>query len=118
MLKFTTKIFTYQLKTFFVLGIHCVRHENPLEILLSPVPIFLNFKEPTKTEVIALSAGRAHLVIITDREGVFTLGNNSYGQCGRVIVKDEKFFGSTVVNKIPAFSQSKVINVECGQDHT
>ena len=31
---------------------------------------------------------------------VYSLGNNSYGQCGRVIVENEKFFASRRVNLV------------------
>uniref|UniRef100_A0A8C8M481 Uncharacterized protein n=1 Tax=Oncorhynchus tshawytscha TaxID=74940 RepID=A0A8C8M481_ONCTS len=32
---------------------------------------------------------RAHSLVLTDSEGVFSLGNNAYGQCGRKIAEDE-----------------------------
>ena len=87
-------------------------------ILTAPVPINLGLKNPTKTKVKAISAGRAHLAVVTDLEGVFTLGNNAYGQCGRRIVENEEYFGSRIVHRIHHFENDPFVNVECGQDHT
>ena len=85
---------------------------------MAPAPIGMHFKNPKKTKVIGLSAGRAHLIINTDNEGVYSLGNNSYWQCGREVVENEKYSGSQVVYNIPKFTDEKIVNVECGQDHT
>lgn len=86
-------------------------------MLLYPAPISLPLQEPETTNVISLSAGRAHLVIATDNEGVFTLGNNAYGQCGRKIIDNENYSGSMVINKIDSLGGEKVVTVQCGQDH-
>lgn len=86
--------------------------------MLAPVPIYLGLKNPEETSVVSISAGRAHLAIVTDLEGIFTLGSNAYGQCGRTIIENEKYSGSRIVHRIPNFSNDKIISVECGQDHT
>ncbi|KAI6074226.1 Williams-Beuren syndrome chromosomal region 16 protein [Aix galericulata] len=59
------------------------------EYVLEPSPIPLPLEKPQQTRVLQVSCGRAHSLILTDSEGVFTMGNNSYGQCGRKIVEDE-----------------------------
>ena len=64
-----------------------------------------------------MAGGRAHLLVLTDKEGVFTLGNNAYGQCGRVIVEDEKYADSRMIHSIPNLNGATIQDVECGQDH-
>ncbi|POI28289.1 hypothetical protein CIB84_007958 [Bambusicola thoracicus] len=59
------------------------------EYVLEPSPIPLPLEKPQKTRVLQVSCGRAHSLVLTDSEGVFTMGNNSYGQCGRKVVEDE-----------------------------
>lgn len=69
-------------------------------------------------QVIGLDAGRAHTAILTDNEGVFTLGNNAYGQCGRKINANEEYRGSMVSHNIRTLGKQKITSVVCGQDHT
>jgi alpha-tubulin suppressor-like RCC1 family protein len=73
-----------------------------LDYVTSPAEIQLPFDEPNTTEVILAAGGRAHSVLVTNKEGVFSLGNNSCGQCGRPIVEGEQFSGSQVINRVPA----------------
>jgi len=68
------------------------------------------------TKVVDMAAGRAHLLILTT-EGLFTLGNNAYGQCGRPIILNENYKNSTVVHCIPDIKGNKIIAVTAGQDH-
>lgn len=112
------KVFGTGVNTDSQIGYHTARRDCPLGIVLSPVPVGIRFQKPTKTKVTSIGAGRAHLIVSTDEEGVFSLGNNSYGQCGREIVDNEKYMGSEVVYNIPKFTDEKIVNVECGQDHT
>lgn len=69
-------------------------------------------------QVISIDAGRAHTVILTDNEGVFTLGNNAYGQCGRKINTNEEYKGSMVSHNIKKLGKENITDVCCGQDHT
>lgn len=74
------------------------------------------FKNPEKTKVRKVSAGRAHSIILTD-EGIFTLGNNAYGQCGRKVIPEENYIMSNYINHIPNVDGKAIKDVECGQDH-
>lgn len=81
-------------------------------MLIEPVPINLpNAKSP----VIDIACGRAHTVVLTEREGAFTLGHNGYGQCGRPIVENEDYQRRSLVHQIK--SDVKFTQVVCGQDH-
>ncbi|CAG9816997.1 unnamed protein product [Phaedon cochleariae] len=99
------------------IGYHEVRQGKPLEILFQPKPIHLPFKNPRESKVIKVSAGRAHTAILTN-EGIFLLGNNAYGQCGRSIISDENYIMSNYVNHIEKINGKTIIDIECGQDHS
>lgn len=51
------------------------------------MPLLLD--RPQEMQVLQVSCGRAHLLVLTDGEGVFSMGNNSYRQCGRKVVENE-----------------------------
>lgn len=84
-------------------------------MVFNPRPIVLPLRD-TSTKVINMAAGRAHLLILTT-EGLFTLGNNAYGQCGRPIILNENYEKSTVVHCIPDIKK-KIVAVTAGQDHS
>lgn len=92
------------------------RHKS-YDYVLEPSPVALPLLEPLKTKVVQVACGRAHSLILTDQEGVFSMGNNAYGQCGRRIVEDEVYSGSHTIHKMEGFS-SRVTQVACGQDHS
>uniref|UniRef100_A0A673GR44 Williams-Beuren syndrome chromosomal region 16 protein homolog n=1 Tax=Sinocyclocheilus rhinocerous TaxID=307959 RepID=A0A673GR44_9TELE len=92
------------------------RHKS-YDYVLEPSPVSLPLVNPQETRVLQVSCGRAHSLVLTDSEGVFSMGNNAYGQCGRKIVEDEVYSGSHVVHKIEGFD-SGVTQVACGQDHS
>ncbi|XP_011864274.1 PREDICTED: Williams-Beuren syndrome chromosomal region 16 protein homolog [Vollenhovia emeryi] len=85
-------------------------------MIFLPRPITLPLHN-TSSKVIGMAAGRAHLLILTT-EGLFTLGNNAYGQCGRPIILSENYEKSMVVHCIPDVKKSKIIAVTAGQDHS
>ncbi|XP_015183754.1 PREDICTED: Williams-Beuren syndrome chromosomal region 16 protein homolog [Polistes dominula] len=87
-----------------------------LDVVTSPRPINLPLKNST-AEVISVAAGRAHLLILTN-EGLFTLGNNGYGQCGRPIIMNENYNRSNVVHHIPSIRGNRITAVTAGQDHS
>lgn len=92
---------------------------RPIELLIYPAPIHLpKTKNDEKIQIIKCAAGRAHLLALSETGVVYSLGNNSYGQCGRKIVEDENYMGNQTVHRIENLSENdKIISVECGQDH-
>ena len=82
-------------------------------MLIQPVPINLpNIYSP----VIGVDCGRAHTVVLTAKDGVFTLGHNGYGQCGRKIIEGEDYQRQATVHRIK--TEEEFTGVVCGQDHT
>ncbi|KAJ3642788.1 hypothetical protein Zmor_025543 [Zophobas morio] len=110
------KLYGTGLNTDSQIGRHEIRSGHPLEIIYFPQPIHLPLKNP-KTKIKKISAGRAHLAVLTD-EGLFLLGNNSYGQCGRKIIQDENYFMSNYINHVRHIDGQTIKDIECGQDHT
>lgn len=100
-------------------GCHHVDHksERYLNYIIEPAKIDLPLLHPSKTKVLSMDGGRAHTVLLTDTEGVFSFGNNAYGQCGRSIIENEKYSGNATMYKIKELPDD-VIEVICGQDHT
>lgn len=80
-----------------------------------PRPIDLPLQDD-KAKVLGMAAGRAHLLILTT-EGLFTLGNNAYGQCGRPIIMNETYEKSMTIHHIPNIKGHKITAVTVGQDH-
>ncbi|XP_017858272.1 PREDICTED: Williams-Beuren syndrome chromosomal region 16 protein homolog [Drosophila arizonae] len=96
-----------------------------LDVIIYPTAIQLPRLQGETDEdmqVKSMSAGRAHLVVLTQNGTVFTMGNNSYGQCGRSIIEEEKYSGSALINRIAqrdiCGADDELVAVECGQDHT
>ena len=99
-------------KLFHFIGYHAVRRDHPLDLLIEPVPINLpNVKSP----VVGIACGRAHTVILSEKDGVFTLGHNGYGQCGRPIIENEDYHRERTAHRIKC--EEKFSNIVCGQDH-
>ncbi|KAG5283936.1 hypothetical protein AALO_G00021190 [Alosa alosa] len=101
------------------LGYQRTQHDKykSYDYVLEPAPVALPLAKPQETRVVQVSCGRAHSLVLTDSEGVFSMGNNAYGQCGRKIIEDEVYSGSHTVHNIEGFD-SKIIQVACGQDHS
>ncbi|XP_023393318.1 RCC1-like G exchanging factor-like protein [Pteropus vampyrus] len=87
------------------------------EYVLEPSPVLLPLDRPQETQVLQVSCGRAHSLVLTDGEGVFSMGNNSYGQCGRKVVENEIYSESHKVHRMQDFD-GQVVQVACGQDHS
>ncbi|KAF7279900.1 hypothetical protein GWI33_006605 [Rhynchophorus ferrugineus] len=111
------KLYGTGLNTDSQIGYHEIRKGFPLEVVFYPQPISLPIKDPTKTKIKKIAAGRAHSVVLTD-EGVFTMGNNSYGQCGRKIIENEDYIRSNTIHHIQNINNKEIIDIECGQDHS
>lgn len=63
-----------------------------------------------------VASGRAHTVMLTDNNGVWTVGNNAYGQCGRPVIPDEDYNRQAVYHRLMALDGIHLRQVECGQD--
>ncbi|KAM9846328.1 RCC1-like G exchanging factor-like protein isoform 2-T2 [Aulostomus maculatus] len=112
-----TKVWGMGLNTDSQLGFQRTQHSRHLSLdyMLEPTPVALPLARPLQTRVVQVACGRAHSLVLTDLEGVFSLGNNSYGQCGRPVVDGEVYSNSHVVHRLEGFSSSVVA---CGQDHS
>ncbi|XP_076456866.1 RCC1-like G exchanging factor-like protein isoform X2 [Babylonia areolata] len=101
------------------LGYHEVSRNSGrvLDYLIEPVQMALPVDRPSSTRVRHLGCGRAHTVVVTEDAGVFSLGSNAYGQCGRPIVEGEDFRKNPLVHAVQGLP-GDVQQVTCGQDHT
>ncbi|XP_051162867.1 RCC1-like G exchanging factor-like protein [Leptopilina boulardi] len=98
------------------IGFHSTDKKYKHPIITTPRPVNLPLKE-AKSHVVSLAAGRAHLLILTN-EGLFTLGNNGYGQCGRPIINNENYRKNAIVHHIPDVKGNQITQVYAGQDHS
>jgi len=89
--------------------------ERIIDVLMEPVDIDLPLTKKI-SRVTQVSCGRAHSVFLTD-EGVFTMGSNAQGQCGRKIIENEIYRGNSVIHKVESIPDP-VVQVVCGLDHT
>lgn len=103
----------FGLNTHSQIGYHAPRAGFSLEIIASPSPVFI----PTSTPIVKVSCGRSHSLLLNQEGKVFSLGNNSFGQCGRPIVEDEVYLGSKKVHIIDNLPPN-VQQIHCGQDHS
>lgn len=108
------KVFGCGINTDSQIGYHAPHRDHPLGLVLAPAPVEL----PVHGRVKKVAAGRAHLIVLSEKEGAFTLGNNAYGQCGRRIIENEKYSGSRTVHRIPSLDGVAIEKVFCGQDHS
>lgn len=117
--KDVTKVWGMGLNKDSQLGFQRTQHDRhkTYDYVLEPSPVSLPLTNPQETRVLQVSCGRAHSLVLTDSEGVFSMGNNAYGQCGRKIIEDEVYSGSHLVHKMEGFD-SRVVQVVCGQDHS
>ncbi|XP_069741001.1 RCC1-like G exchanging factor-like protein isoform X2 [Narcine bancroftii] len=101
------------------IGFHRSRRDRTkgYDYILEPSAVPLPLDKPQETRVLQVSCGRAHSLVLTDREGVFSMGNNVHGQCGRRIVDREVYRGSQIIHRIEGVD-SRVTEVACGQDHS
>ncbi|XP_071966220.1 RCC1-like G exchanging factor-like protein isoform X2 [Antedon mediterranea] len=94
-----------------------VNRGKNLEYVIAPAEIHLPLKTPRSTRVIQVACGRAHSLVLTDQEGVFSLGNNAYGQCGRKVIEDENYSCNMRIHNISGI-EGKIKKIVCGQDHS
>lgn len=96
---------------------------TPMEVLIYPAPIELPKISPEDDSpplACKVATGRAHTIVLTKCERLFSLGHNAYGQCGRNIIDDESYFGKQLPHQISPefFAGHKIVDLVCGQDHT
>ncbi|GAB1290247.1 RCC1-like G exchanging factor-like protein [Apodemus speciosus] len=108
-----TKVWGMGLNKDSQLGFHRSRKDKTrgYEYVLEPSPVPLPLDRPQETKVLQVSCGRAHSLVLTDREGVFSMGNNSHGQCGRKVVEDEVYSESHKVHRMQDFD-GQVVQVD------
>ncbi|MBN3308988.1 RCC1L protein, partial [Amia calva] len=114
-----SKVWGMGLNTDSQLGFQRSQHDRntSYDYVLEPSPVALPLERPQETRVVQVSCGRAHALVLTDSEGVFSLGNNAYGQCGRAVVPGEIYGSSHRVHRLQGF-HCRVVQVACGQDHS
>ncbi|TRY71604.1 hypothetical protein TCAL_14882 [Tigriopus californicus] len=103
------------------IGYHAPRKDHPLEILIAPVPTTLAI--PKGHNVKSIGCGRAHTIVLSSDNQVFSIGNNAYGQCGRPVLPNEDYFRNRVIHTVKgpwesADEDETIVDVVCGQDHT
>jgi len=103
----------FGLNSYSQIGYQAARQGYPLEIVSTPLPIFL----PTASPISRVSCGRSHSLLMNTKGQIFSLGNNSFGQCGRPINEKEEYFGKKKVHLIPDLPRN-ICQIECGQDHS
>ncbi|XP_075051100.1 RCC1-like G exchanging factor-like protein [Mixophyes fleayi] len=114
-----TKVWGMGLNKDSQIGFHRSRRNRTkgYEYILEPSPVPLPLDKPQDTRVLQVSCGRAHSLILTDKEGVFSIGNNSYGQCARQVIEGEIYSESQLIHRVRKL-ESRVVQVACGQDHS
>ncbi|XP_012888640.1 PREDICTED: Williams-Beuren syndrome chromosomal region 16 protein [Dipodomys ordii] len=117
--KDVTKVWGMGLNKDSQLGFHRSRRDQSrgYDYILEPSPVPLPLDRPQDTRVLQVACGRAHALVLTDQEGVFSMGNNAYGQCGRQVVENEVYRESHRVHRMQDFD-GQVVQVACGQDHS
>lgn len=101
------------------MGFQTVRGPKyPLKLVYNIVPVRVPLKQPEKTRVMKAAAGRAHSFVLTDKEGVFSFGNNNFGQCARRIVDDEDYSAYRDLWRVSALDEECVVDIVCGHDHS
>lgn len=90
----------------------------------------INLRLDPNDEVVKVAAGRSHSFFLTKKSKgkmnivniiailslVYSLGNNSFGQCGVPIIEGQIFSASHIVNRVEL--PEKVVEIVCGQDNT
>lgn len=96
---------------------------RPMELMIYPAPITLpKIRDDENLNIKKVAAGRAHSLALSESDVLFSLGHNTYGQCGRPIVDNEMFHSSQLVHRIEARTiigdNDKIKDIVCGLDHS
>lgn len=107
------------------LGYHKLggKHHTPMQLLIYPAPIALpKERDDENTDIVKCAAGRAHSLALSAENVLFTLGNNSLGQCARPIIEKEDYAGNRVVHrtsgKLLCGQDDSIEDIVCGLDHS
>ncbi|KRZ68782.1 Williams-Beuren syndrome chromosomal region 16 -like protein, partial [Trichinella papuae] len=90
---------------------------HTMRCVVEPKVLPLPLSYPEKTRVTHVSCGRAHSLVATDKEGVFSLGNNEHGQCGRPVILNEDYQRAGMVHHIHDLPTA-VKQMVCGFDYS
>ncbi|KAJ6224253.1 hypothetical protein RDWZM_002798 [Blomia tropicalis] len=120
------RLFGCGLNTDSQIGYHESDNKEPLVCVGNMVPIGIpttntNLKSKIPVDkIVKVAAGRAHTVCLSVTGQLYSLGNNSFGQCGRPIIDGEKYYAQRRVNeiKVELNSTEQISDIVCGQDHT
>lgn len=105
------------------IGVHQAKNKEYYKYIIQPVSIQLPIDRTNeKFRILDLACGRSHSTVLTNY-GIFTFGNNSYGQCARPIIENEEYFGNRgIIQNVSKYLQldstDSVVSVKAGQDHT
>ncbi|XP_031618960.1 RCC1-like G exchanging factor-like protein [Contarinia nasturtii] len=102
---------------------HGGKTNKPMEIMYYPAPIALpRGRADESLNIKKLAAGRAHSIVLSESDVLFSLGNNAYGQCGRPVVDGEEYAASEMIHRVEGRSifgeDDKVKEIVCGLDHS
>uniref|UniRef100_A0A5K3EY34 RCC1-like G exchanging factor-like protein n=1 Tax=Mesocestoides corti TaxID=53468 RepID=A0A5K3EY34_MESCO len=96
-----------------------------VQVDLVPEPRVLQIPQTSTMSPRLMSCGRAHSLVVyqdveLNRPILFSLGNNTFGQCAREIIEGEVFTSeSAQVTKVAVPDDlTSIRQVECGQDHS
>ncbi|KRY58257.1 Williams-Beuren syndrome chromosomal region 16 -like protein, partial [Trichinella britovi] len=92
-------------------------NNHTMRCVVEPKVLPLPLSYPEKTKVTHVSCGRAHSLVATDKEGVFSLGSNEHGQCGRPVILNEDYQRSGMVHHIRDLP-TDVKQMVCGFDYS
>lgn len=81
------------------IGVHEASNGDKFKYIIEPALIELPIlkQEREKLKIIHISCGRSHSLVLTNL-GIFSLGNNAYGQCARPIIENEEYFGNRYIS--------------------
>lgn len=96
---------------------------TPFKVLLYPAPITLPKKhDDENTDIVKCAAGRSHSLALSKENVLFTLGNNSMGQCARPVVEGENYGDSRMVHRTEGkelcAAGDEIEDILCGLDHS
>lgn len=96
-------------------GFQQLKKDHPFELLIEHVQNHLHY---VKSAVIGVACRRESLVfsvVLTEKDGAFSLGHNGYGQCVRLIIENEDYQKQAMTHRFS--SDEKFVELVCGQEH-